>query len=118
MDSAYISTLSALAGTAIGSISSFASTWLTQHTQSRLARLTAERARRDELYSRFLDETARLYSHAVTEEKINFSTMVDIYAIRGRILLQSTAAVVESADAVIKALERFHPDSPYPACLR
>ncbi|HZC96130.1 MAG TPA: hypothetical protein VE267_08415 [Bradyrhizobium sp.] len=104
MDSAYISTLSALAGTAIGGVTSFATSWITQHTQSRLARLTAERARRDELYSKFLEEVARLYSHAATEEKIDHSNLVGIYALRGRILLQSSSEVAESADAVIKVL--------------
>ena|ERR1700722_11497896 len=104
MDTAYISTLSALAGSAIGGVTSFATSWVTQHTQSRIARMAAERARRDELYSKFLEETARLYSHAVTEEKIDYTNLVDIYAIRGRILLQSTPPVVESADAIIKTL--------------
>jgi hypothetical protein len=104
MDSAYISTLSALAGTAIGGVTSFATSWITQHTQSRLARLTAERARRDELYSKFLEEVARLYSHAATEEKIDHSNLVGTYALRGRILPQSSPEVAESADAVIKVL--------------
>lgn len=66
-----------------------------------MARLTAERTRRDELYSKFLQELARLYSHAVKEEKIDFSQLVDVYALRGRILLQSTDKVSQCADAAI-----------------
>lgn len=102
MDAAYISTLSALAGTVIGAVSTFATSWMTTRAQERTARLATERTRRDELYSKFLEELSRLYSHAVSEEKIDFTQVVSIYALRGRILLQSSGNVVEQADEAIK----------------
>lgn len=104
MDAAYISTLSALAGTVIGAISTFATSWVTTRAQERAARLATERTRRDELYSKFLEEFARVYSHAVTEDKVDFSKLVDVYALRGRILLQSSAEVAASADAAITSV--------------
>jgi hypothetical protein len=104
MDQAMMSTFSALAGTVVGGITSFATSWVTQAAQTRLARVTAERNRRSDMYGKFLDETARLYSHAVTEEKINYATLVDIYALRGRILLTSSERVGQCADRVIKGL--------------
>jgi hypothetical protein len=104
MDQAFISTLSALAGTVVGGLTSFATSWVTQATQSKATRLATELSRRCELYGRFLEETARLYSHAVSEEKINYTVLVDIYALRGRILLMSSDDVTKCADDVIKAL--------------
>ena len=104
MDAAYISTLSALAGTVIGGLSTFATSWMTTTTQARVARMNAERTRRDELYSKFLEELSRLYSHAVTEEKIDYSQLVAIYALRGRILLQSSPQVAARADEAIDAV--------------
>jgi hypothetical protein len=104
MDSAYLSALSALAGTMIGGVTTFLTSWTTQMAQARSARLSEERARRDQLYSKFLDETARLYSYAMSEDKINHENLVNIFALRGRILLQSSSSIVEAADAIIKRL--------------
>lgn len=104
MDSAYLSAFSALAGTMIGGVTTFLSSWTTQMAQIRSARLTEERARRDDLYSKFLEETARLYSYAMSEDKINHEKLVNIFALRGRILLQSSSSTVEAADAIIKRL--------------
>ncbi len=108
MDTAYISTLSALAGTVIGALSTFATSWMTQTTQAKVARLNAERDRRSELYGRFMEETARLYSHAVSEETVDFSQLVNIYALKGRILLQSSDEVAQRADAVITLLVEIY----------
>ena len=105
MDTAYISTLSALAGTVIGGLSTFATSWMTQTFQARNARLSAERTRRDGLYSRFLEEFAKAYGHAVSEDVVDFNKLGALYALRGRILLQSSAAVAAAADKAITMLQ-------------
>jgi hypothetical protein len=38
------------------------------------------------------------------EDTINHENLVDIFALRGRILLQSSAPVAKTADAIIKRL--------------
>jgi hypothetical protein len=58
MDAAYISALSALAGSAIGALSSLGTTWLAQNAQNRLALLNQQRAKREALYSEFIDEAS------------------------------------------------------------
>lgn len=55
-----ISTLAALAGTAAGGLASPATNRLTRASQARAQRLAGERARRDELHGRFIDEAAQL----------------------------------------------------------
>lgn len=104
MDAAFIPTISALAGTVIGGITSFATSWLSQTAQSRAQRLAQERTKREELYSKFLEETARLYSHALTEAQVDYTKLVDIFALRGRILLTASDGVVHGADLVIRTL--------------
>jgi hypothetical protein len=104
MDSASLSAFSALAGAMVGGVTTIITSWTTQRAQSRSARIAEERARRDELYGKFLDETARLYSHAMKEDTINHENLVGIFALRGRILLQSSAPVAKTADAIIKRL--------------
>ena len=61
MDAAYISALAALAGTAIGGLTSFVTSWMTQHAQAKAQRLAAEREKREILFGRFLEESARLH---------------------------------------------------------
>jgi hypothetical protein len=100
MDTAYISAFAALAGTAIGGLTTFASSWVTQHTQVRAQRIAAERDARAALFGRFLDEAARLYSDALQNQRDDISRLMDIYALTNRIRLTSSPQVVEAADNV------------------
>jgi hypothetical protein len=61
MDPAYISTLAALTGSAIGALASFATTWTTQDSQARAARRAQERAHREALHGVFIQEESRLF---------------------------------------------------------
>jgi hypothetical protein len=79
-------------------------TTTTQASQARAQRLAAERARREELYGRFLDAIARLYAHAVAEEKVDYAKLVEIFALKGRISLRASEPVKTSADRSIKFL--------------
>ena len=60
MEAAYISALAALAGTAIGGLTSFATSWTTQQAQVRAQQLANERDKREALFGRFLEEAAKL----------------------------------------------------------
>lgn len=60
MNPGYISALSAPAGSAIGALASFATTWMTQSFQDRTQRVTQTVSRRERLYSDFSDEASRL----------------------------------------------------------
>lgn len=104
MDQAYISTISALSGTVIGGLTSFATSWLVQNAQARAARLAVERTKREDLYGRFLDTLSMLYSDALSSEKVDYAKLVNAFALKGRVMLLSTSPVVDSADACLKAL--------------
>jgi hypothetical protein len=100
MDAAYISALAALAGTAIGGLTSFATSWMTQQAQARAQRLAAERDKREALFGRFLEEAAKLYSDAQQNKRDDASALIGTYALANRIRLIATPRVVESADTV------------------
>ena len=68
MDSAYLSALSALAGSATGAFSSFATSWLTQYSQERTQRAAQAMARREHLYGEFIEEASKLYTDAISHE--------------------------------------------------
>ena len=104
MDAAYISAFAALAGTAIGGLTSFATSWTTQQAQARAQRLAAERDTRAALFGRFLDEAAKLYSDALQSRRDDMTGLIGIYALTNRIRLMSSPQVVEAADAVCRII--------------
>jgi hypothetical protein len=104
MDAAYISALSALAGSAIGALSSLATTWLTQNAQNRLAYLNQRRAKREALYSEFIDEASRLFTDALSHEMEDISKVVHLYSIRHKIKLFAPQEIVDRAREVVDAI--------------
>ena len=104
MDSAYISAFAALAGTAIGGLASFATSWVTQQAQTRAQRIAAEKDARAALFGRFLDEAAKLYADALQNRRDDVTALMGIYGLTNRIRLISSQEVVEAADTVVRII--------------
>ena len=104
MEAAYISALAALAGTAIGGLTSFATSWTTQKAQARAQRLAAERDAQAALFGRFLEEAAKLYSDALQSRQDDMTRLIGIYALTNQIRLISSSQVVEAADTVCRII--------------
>jgi hypothetical protein len=104
MEPAYISAFAALAGTAIGGLASFATSWVTQQAQSRAQRIAAEKDARAALFGRFLDEAAKLYSDALQNRRDDVTPLMGIYGLTNRIRLISSQEVVEAADSVVRII--------------
>ena len=104
MDAAYISAFAALAGTAIGGLTSFATSWVTQHAQVQAQRLAAEKDARAALFGRFLDEAAKLYSEALQNRRDDTAALISIYALKNRIRLISSPQVMEAAETVTRVI--------------
>lgn len=102
MEAAYVSAFAALAGTAIGGLASFATSWTTQQAQARAQRRAAEKDSRAALFGKFLDEAARLYADALQNRRDDLSGLIHIYALTNRIRLIASERVVESADTVCR----------------
>jgi hypothetical protein len=66
---AYLSALAALAGTAVGGLTSFFSSWLGQSAQLKAQLFLQEKDRRQELYRDFVDEASRFYIDALTNDQ-------------------------------------------------
>ncbi len=64
-DPAYLPAVAALAGSAIGGLTSLASAWLTQRHQDRAKQLSQDKGRRQLLYKQFIDEASKLYADAL-----------------------------------------------------
>ena len=104
MDTAYFSAIVGLAGAAIGSFSSFATTWITQRTQLRETTRQAAASHREKLYSDFITEASRLYADAVGHQREDVGQFVALYALVSRMRLIASPAVITSAEHVMKSI--------------
>jgi hypothetical protein len=116
MNPAYLPALAALAGSAIGGLTSLGSAWMTQHRQDRAKRMSQDQARRQKLYKQFIDEASKLYADALAHEEAEIAALVSVYALTSRMRVLSNSAVVEKAEAVVRIIidTYFEPNKTFP----
>jgi len=102
MDIAYLSTLSALAGSVVGGLTSGVATWLSQRVQARESQLAREMARRDDLYKEFIAAASKAYEAIVSNEP-NVQEFVALYAMISRMRLQSPPQTIACAEKIMRA---------------
>ncbi|MCS4093689.1 MULTISPECIES: hypothetical protein [unclassified Rhizobium] len=95
---AYISALMGLAGVAMGSLASFATTWITQRSQVRERYREVEIAKREKLFSDFIGEATRLYGDALSHQKDDVSDLVLLYALVAQMRLICSRPIVDAAE--------------------
>ena len=100
MNVSIITALAALAGAAIGGLTSVFASWLTQHAQARAQWITHDKLRRQELYKEFIETASKCYIHALLHDEADISALVELYVRMGRMRILSSPNVVESAELV------------------
>jgi hypothetical protein len=104
MDVVYIPAIAAFSGSASGAISTAFTNWFNQRRRERLRRSSRAIAQREDLYKDFIEETSRLYADALANDAAEFSTLVDMYALIGRMKVLSSDAVVQAAEKVSRLI--------------
>jgi hypothetical protein len=104
MDSATISALAALGGAALGGVTSFATTWLSQQSQARAQQLTHKISRREELYKAFIEEASKTYADALIHELSDATNLVELYAMVSRMRVMSSKATIAAADEAVRMI--------------
>jgi len=104
MDPAYVTALAALAGSAIGGMTSFCSSWLGQSAQFRTQLLLSDKGRKQELYRDFVDEASNLYIDALTHDTPDLSKAIRLYALINRMRVLSSHKVIEEAHKVARLI--------------
>jgi hypothetical protein len=108
MDNAYISAIAALAGSGIGAVASFATTWLTQDAHQRAQRFAQAMTRREHLYGEFIEEASKLFTDALAHELDDPSKFVQLYALIGRLRLFASANVIAKAEEVMRHIVEIY----------
>lgn len=104
MSGAYISAIAALAGSAVGGLTSLTSAWMTQHRQDRAARLAQDRAKRREVYALFIEEASKIYADALVHDKTEIASLVGVYSLINQMRILSSPAVIENAEEVVRVI--------------
>jgi len=104
MNIGYVSAIAALAGAALGGLTSFASSWTTLQAQTKAQRLADSKSGRGEVYKQFIEEASKAYVDSLMHDKLEFSGLVGLYALISRMRIQSSMKVTESADSIVRLI--------------
>jgi len=100
MTTATLSALAALFGSAIGGLTSLATTWLTQHGQWKYQQLTRDRVKREMVFAEFISEASLLYADAFEHESTDISKLSKLFTLISRMRILSSKDIVDHAERV------------------
>jgi hypothetical protein len=104
MEPAYSSAFFGLLGATIGGLTSVATAWMTQLAARRDINRQAEQSKREALYGDFIAEASRLYGDALSHEKDDVTSLVQLYAIVAKMRLFTSRKIVVAAEDVMRAI--------------
>jgi hypothetical protein len=109
MNPGMITAAAAVGGSLVGAFGSALGTWITARHQDRRDLLAKQIARREQLYSDFIGESARLLVDAMQHNSGDLEKLLPLYALVSRIRLSSSKPVLEEAEDVIKTILATYP---------
>jgi hypothetical protein len=104
MDAAYISAVSALAGSVIGGLTTGFTTLLNQRSQARAGMVAHELARREDLIKDFIVAASTIYGDAIVNSEPKMPEIVDLYAMVSRMRVLNMPKSVVRADEVMRSI--------------
>jgi hypothetical protein len=109
IEPAVVAGAAAVAGTLLGGLTSFATTYFTVRRQGHDERVLRDLERREELYAKFNELGSNLIVDAIEHPLDDPRTLIPIVAVAGRIRLTGSGDVLQAAEAVIDHLiETYH----------
>ena len=101
MDIAYISAISALAGSVVGGLTSGVTNWLNQRSQARAGQLAHDMARREDLYRDFIVAASKAYGEAIVSSEPQVQEIIALYAMISRMRVVSSPRTVACAEKIM-----------------
>jgi hypothetical protein len=101
-DVAYISALSALAGSVIGGLASGLTTWLNRHAEAKANWVARDISRRQDLYRDFIVSASKAYGEAIVTDEPQIQELVELYGLVSRMRVLSRPKTIECADKVLR----------------
>ena len=104
MNAAYASAMAALAGTLVGALTSFATTWLTHRTQARAHRVVHKIQRLEDLYKDFVEQASGFYADSLVRSTGEVTQLIKLYALICKMRVLSSPKIVEIAEKVAREI--------------
>ena len=104
MDPALLTALAAVAGSIVGGLASFATTFFTQRHQTRRDMVSKDAPNREELYSQFIKETTNQYIDSLDKTLANPVSLIGVYSLVGRIRLIASDKVLLAAETIADSI--------------
>jgi hypothetical protein len=104
MDAAYLSAISALAGSLIGGLTTGATSWLSQRAQARATQVARELGRREDLVRDFIVAASKTYGDALVNSEPKMQELVELYAMVSRMRVLAMPESVAAADRLLRAI--------------
>jgi hypothetical protein len=101
MDTATISAISALAGTAVGGLTSGLTTLLNQSAQARVEQIRHDLGRREDLVRDFIIAASKTYGEAFTTNEPQMPEIVNLYSMVSRMRVLAMPRSVACAENLI-----------------
>jgi hypothetical protein len=101
MDLAYVSALSALAGSVAGGFTTGATTWLSHRAQAQAGRLDHDLSRRQDLFRDFIVAASKLYTNALVSSEPKLEELVELYSMISRMRVVCSPETVAAADKIM-----------------
>lgn len=120
MNEAYLTAMAALAGSAVGALASFGTTWLTQNAQERARRFAESMSRKKHLYGEFIEHASKLYVDALTHESDEPSKLVNRYALLCKLRLFAPAGFLRLAEQAVERIiaNYSEPNKDFPDAMK
>jgi hypothetical protein len=103
-DPSLISGLAALAGAAIGGLTSATAGWLTQRSIAHAQWIANENLRRQDIYREFIEVASKCYIHALQHDDPDILSLVGLYTQISRMRVLSSTDIVEKAEQVAQRI--------------
>ncbi len=104
MERMYLPAFAAFGGSAFGAISTLVSGWFGRRRRLREQYHSRSTSKRERLYRSFIEEASRLYADALVSDQSEVSSLVDLYALIGRMRILSSDEVVEAAEGATRRI--------------
>ena len=108
LNPAMLSTLAALAGSAVGSLAPVLSSYVLEKSATRRELLNRQLGQRESIYADFISKASRLYAHSMTHEIEDINDLVSLYALVSQIRLLASEPVIHAAEGFVKLIVKHY----------
>ena len=102
MNTAYLTALSALAGSLVGGLTTGITTWMSLRSAARAGHRAAELARRQDLFRDFIAAASKAYGNALVSNEPQIQDIIALYAMISRMRILCSPDIVICAETIMR----------------